>query len=85
MTKIGNTTRTKTNQGWIGLVNKRFNGNEAQAKAWVADLGRASFFVDTRPLHAGAILAKWQDKFPHLIVNTDKGPYPKIHGQVWRY
>jgi hypothetical protein len=30
-------------KGWLGLVNKRFNGDFATAKAYVAQLGRYSY------------------------------------------
>lgn len=81
---MSRSTRTCNRNGWKGLVQGPFQGDEALAKQWVADLGRASFFVDTRPLFAGQILAKWRKYFPHLITDTDKGPYPRIGGIAWR-
>lgn len=34
---------TVSYQGWAGLVRKRFNGSEATAKAYVAQLGRYAY------------------------------------------
>ena len=38
--------------GFEGLTQKRFQGDEALARAYVGDLGRASYFYRTKPVIA---------------------------------
>lgn len=64
--------------GWLAVVYKYFDNDEQLAKSCLADIGRATFYFDTRPLHAGKVLAKWRHIYPHLVMDTDKGPVPRL-------
>lgn len=64
--------------GWLGLVNRVFEGDEDLARQWVADLGRATYYARSRPLVAGRILSKWREYFPLLVKDTPEGPYPLV-------
>lgn len=54
--------------GFQGLVNSKFGGNEHVARQWVADLGRAYYFYDTKPGLAISYLAPYKSLFPHLFI-----------------
>lgn len=51
----------KPNNGFDGLASRRFDGDVWRARAYVADLGRASFFMKTRPGFAVRLLAKYPE------------------------
>jgi hypothetical protein len=54
--------------GFQGLCLARFQGDEFLARAYVADLGRASYFYSVRPGHAVEVMKKWSWAVPGLFV-----------------
>lgn len=57
--------------GFDGLVKRRFQGNEAMAKEYVADLGRAAYFYRTKPQIAVNVLKPYYYWIPELFILTD--------------
>lgn len=64
-------TKEDCQRGFAALVEKRFDGDVEAAKRYVGDLGRASFYYNTRKGHAVRTLAKHQDEIPELFVTDD--------------
>jgi hypothetical protein len=50
------------------LVHKRFAGSDDLARSWVADLGRASYYANTKPYISLAILTRWARMFPSTVL-----------------
>lgn len=59
--------------GFQGLARKRFR-DEEQAKKYVADLGRASYFYPTKRGIAWVALFKWARYVPEMFVWLDGNP-----------
>ena len=47
--------------GFQALVDKHFDGDRERAKRFLADLGRAHFFKDTRRGFANSLMSKYAD------------------------
>ena len=63
----------KGHKGWAALVAK-FNGNEAEAKKYVGNLGRATYFKHTRPGAAEEMVKPYFDTFPSLRNSFSHNP-----------
>lgn len=57
----GRLANPKPNSGFDGLISKRFGGDVWRARAYVADLGRASFFLKTRRGFSLSLMAKYPE------------------------